>query len=87
MNQPQPLTRAYDEVIAFFANGPSRDQVAAFRLSDEAVARLRALLAKNSAGTLTLDEAEELDQCVQLDQLLMLIRARARQQGQSDKTA
>ena len=73
------LTRADDEVIAFFANGPTREQIVAFRLSQEAVARVRTLQQKNSAGTLSADEVAELDQCVQLDQIMLLIRSRARQ--------
>jgi len=40
------LPRVYDEVVTFFARGPSRDAIASFRLSDEAVARVRQLLVK-----------------------------------------
>ncbi len=75
-----PVMRAYDEVVTFFANGPTREEIAAFRLSDQTVARVRELLMKNSAGTLTTDEADELDQCVQLDRMLLLIKSRAHQQ-------
>jgi hypothetical protein len=78
-----PLARAYDEVVAFFAGAPSREQIAGFKLSDEAKARARELLRKNSEGTLTPDESDELDACVQLDRMVMLIRARAREQAQS----
>ena len=77
-----PLMRAYDEVVTFLASGPSRNEIAAFRLSDETVTRVRQLLLKNSAGTLTPDEVEELDQCVQLDRIMLLIKSRARQQLQ-----
>jgi hypothetical protein len=70
-----PLLRAYDEVVAFFARGPSSAEIAAFRLSDETIARVRDLLRKNSAGTLTPDESDELDQCVQLDRMMLLIRS------------
>lgn len=69
--------RAYDEVVDFFARGPSREEIAAFRLSDRTVGRVRELLRKNSAGTLTADEADELDQCMQLDRMVLLIRSRA----------
>lgn len=71
--------RAYDEVVDFFARGPSREEIAAFRLSERTVERVRELLRRNSAGTLTADEADELDECVQLDRMVLLIRARARQ--------
>ena len=74
------LKRAYDEVAHFFARGPAPDEIMQFRLSDETIARVRDLLYKNSAGTLTNDESEELDQCVQLDRMVMLIRTQARKQ-------
>lgn len=80
MNQT-PLVRAYDEVVTFFGRGPSREEIAAFHLSDATVARVRDLPRKNSAGTFTPDEADELDQCVQLDRILLLIRSQARQQS------
>jgi hypothetical protein len=75
--------RAYDEVVGFFASGPSRQEIGSFRLSEEALARVRRLLLKQSAGTLTDDEADELDLCVQLDRLLLLIRSRALDQPTS----
>ena len=81
------LLHAYDEVVAFFARGPSSDEIATFRLSDETITRVRELLRKNSAGTLTPDEAEELDQCVQLDRMMLLIRSRARQEAQKARGA
>jgi len=74
---------AYDEVVSFFASGPSRQEIASFRLSEDALARVRYLLQKKSASTLTDDEADELDQCVHLDRLLLLIRSRALDQHTS----
>ena len=75
------LPRAYDEVVEFFARGPSREEIASFRLSDATIARTRELLRKSSAGILTTDEAEELEQCAQLDRMVLLIRSHARQQA------
>ncbi len=72
------LPRAYDEVVEFFADGPDTDAIAAFKLSEATIERVRYLLSKKSAATLTDDENEELDQCVQLDRLMMLIRSQAR---------
>jgi hypothetical protein len=82
-----PLLRAYDEVVSFFARGPSTDEIATLRLSDETITRVRELLRKNSAGTLTPDEAEELDQCVLLDRMMLLIRSRARQEARRARGA
>ncbi|HKB47386.1 MAG TPA: hypothetical protein VKC57_06795, partial [Ktedonobacterales bacterium] len=56
-----------EEVVDFFARGPSRDEIAAFQLSAGAQQRLRTLLDKNAAGSLTLDEDRELDRMVLLD--------------------
>ena len=82
----QPHTpRAYDEVVAFFANGPSREKINGFRLSSETNDRVRQLLLKKSAGTLTDDEADEIDQCVQFDRLLLLIRSKALEQRTSSR--
>lgn len=78
-----PPARAYDEVVSFFATGPSRQEISSFRLSEEARARVRHLLLKKSAGILTEDEADELDTCVQLDRLLLLIRSQALEQSTS----
>ena len=74
---------AYNEVVSFFAIGPSRQEISSFRLSEEVLARLRQLLLKKSAGTLTDDEADELDECVQLDRLLLLIHSRTLEQPES----
>lgn len=70
------LLRAYEEIASFFARSPSPEEIAAFRLSDQTVMRLRELLEKNSAGTLTPDEADELDQVSHLNRMLLLIRSR-----------
>ena len=77
MSQPS-IFQAYDEVVAFFARGPSREEIAAIQLSEATVARVRDPLRKNSAGTLTAKEADELDECTHLDRRVMLIRTQAR---------
>lgn len=79
MSTVQPA-RAYDAVASFFARGPSREEISTFRLSDAAVDRVRHLLVKKSAATLTEEEADELDECVHLDRVLLLIRSRALEQ-------
>jgi len=73
------------EVVEFFAHAPSHEDILAFRLSSAAHERLRRLLERNGAGTLTADEQHELDQMVLLDDILSLIRTRA--QGSMATTA
>jgi hypothetical protein len=69
------------EVVEFFASGPSRERIAAFRLSDSAQEHIRALLTKNSAATLTTEEERELDMIMALNDMVTLIRVRAQQTG------
>jgi hypothetical protein len=75
--------RAYDEIASFFARGPSSEEIAAFRLSDRSIERIRDLLEKNSAGNLTAEEQEELDDVGHLNRLLLLIRSRITASGTS----
>jgi hypothetical protein len=64
------------EVVEFFAHRPSREEIAAFRLSAVVQERLRDMIHCNSAGTLSPDEQHELDQMIVLDDVVSLIRAR-----------
>jgi len=64
-----------NEVVDSFAQAPSRDDIAAFRLSPAAREYLRELLARNAVGTLAAKEQHELDQIVLLDDIISLIRA------------
>jgi hypothetical protein len=70
------LVSPTEEIADFFARGPSPEEIAAFRLSDATLTRVRELLEKNAAGSLSREENEELDQLVLLDRIVMLIRSR-----------
>jgi hypothetical protein len=72
-----PTVSPVEEVVAFFAQAPSRQDIAAFRLSEAAQDRLRDLLRRNASATLSPEEAHQLDQMVLLDDIVSLIRARA----------
>jgi hypothetical protein len=71
------LTSPIEEIVAFFADGPSREKVAAFRLSEDAQEHIRTLLEKNRTGTLTTEEEHELDKVMALNEVVSLIQARA----------
>jgi hypothetical protein len=73
-----PTLSPIEEVVTFLARGPSREAITTFRLSEPAQERLRDLLRRNQAGLTTPDEMRELDQMVLLDDIISLIRARAR---------
>jgi hypothetical protein len=69
----------YNEVIEFFAGGPTPRAIIAFHSSAETQHHLAELLNKNQGGTLTPEEQTELDQYENLDYLVTLVKARARQ--------
>lgn len=68
---------AYAEVLDLLTAQPSPDKIVAFKVSTTAQQRLRDLLAKNRAGSLSNAEVAELDLYEQLDHLMMLLKARA----------
>ena len=80
---PTPSLRAggnpvFHEMIDFLAGGPSPEQIAAFKVSPSAQARLEELLEKNREKELTDDEAAELDLYEQINHVMLLLKARAR---------
>lgn len=73
------LTRAYEEVVDFIAAGATSDHVAAFRPSEATRQRVADLLRREKAATLTAEERSELEHYLQLEHLMRLAKARARQ--------
>ena len=70
--------RSYDEMIDLFARGGGADSVLSFRLSAEALARIRDLLARSKDDALSDEERTELDRFVEIERLMQLVKARAR---------
>jgi len=73
MSVPQ---KTYDEIVDLFVRTSSAE-VLAFRPSIESQERVRYLLERNSDGTLTPDEAAELERFGELEHLMQLVKARA----------
>ncbi len=71
--------RAYEEVIDFLAAGTSPGNIVAFQPSEEAKQRVAQLIEREKSVTLTADEKSELDHYLQLEHLMRLAKARARQ--------
>ena len=71
------VSRAYEEVIDFIAES-SPAKVIAFRPSEAARARVVELIERQKEGTLSPDEASELDSYLQLEHIMRLAKARAR---------
>ena len=72
-------TKAYEEVIDFIAGGNTPEAVVAFKPSEAARARVTELLAREKAEGLKPEEKSELDHYAQLEHLMRLAKARARQ--------
>ena len=71
-------TLAYQEIVNLIA-GANPAGVVSFRPSEEAQARLEALIEQEKSGGLSEDERRELDQYMQLEHVMRLAKARARQ--------
>jgi len=79
-----PVTRAYEEVIDFIAAGTSPQEVADYRPSEAVRVRVADLLAREKTDGLTPEEASELQNYLQLEHIMRLAKARARQHLTAD---
>jgi hypothetical protein len=77
------MIRAYDEIVDFIAAGPTSDSVARFEASPATKERVADLLAREKAGGLTPEETADLAAFLQLEHIMRLAKARARQRSGS----
>lgn len=71
--------RAYDEIVEFIAAGTSPANVIAFRPSESTTARVADLISREKTNGLSPDEESELTHYLQIEHLMRLAKARARQ--------
>lgn len=74
---PTDIPSVYIEVLDFLIKRPTPQEIATFKASPQAQARLVQLLDKNREATLTATEAAELDVYEQLEHMMILLKARA----------
>ena len=67
----------YQEVIDFLIKGPKPEEIINFKVSFRSQTRLEELLEKNRSATLSQMELAELDVYEQLENLMILLKARA----------
>ncbi len=79
----ETLPAAYAEVIDFLIARPAPQEIANFKVSEAAQARLCELLEQNREAALTETQRAELDLYEQLDSLMMFLKARATAVSQS----
>lgn len=77
MTDLAPPLDIQDEVMAFLLSSPTPQQIIDFRASDGAQRRLRYLLDVNRNGTLTPEEASELEVASNVNQFMMTLKAKA----------
>ncbi|MBC7795510.1 MAG: hypothetical protein H7Z37_01405 [Pyrinomonadaceae bacterium] len=70
--------KAYQEVVDFIAAGTTPQNVIEFRPSDATQQRVSDLLSREKNGELSLTEKSELDNYLQIEHLMRLAKARAR---------
>lgn len=71
------ISAVYQEVLDFLIKRPTPEEIATFKVSPQAQARLEILLEKNRQAILTPPEIVELDVYQQVEHLMILLKARA----------
>lgn len=79
------LPTTYTEVLDFLIQQPTPEQIAKFKVSNQAQNRLETLLEKSRMGTISELENSELEVYEQLDQLMILLKARAYSMMKNDQ--
>ncbi len=74
----------YDNFLDYLIEKATPTEILAFRPSAEAQERAQTLLDRSSEGTLTPEERAELDQMLQMDRLVSVLKARALVQRQAE---
>ncbi|MCA0457368.1 MAG: hypothetical protein LCI00_25580 [Chloroflexi bacterium] len=67
----------YHGLVDYLANLATPQQILAFKISEDMQARLEELFEKNNEGDTTPEERAELDEFVEFDQHVMILKARA----------
>jgi len=70
--------KAYDEILDLFARGSSSSDIVRFHPSPSTQDRARYLLERNKSGEISGEEAAELERFGQLEQMMQLVKVRAR---------
>jgi hypothetical protein len=71
--------KAYEEIIEFIARGTTPGNVAAFRPSEKTKERVAELIRREKTSALSPEEESELNHYLQMEHLMRLAKARARQ--------
>jgi len=78
-------TKSYEEIIDFIAAGTTPEAVVAFRPSESAQQRVAELVERSKEATISAEDQSELDDYLQLEHIMIMAKARARQHTQRGK--
>ena len=71
--------KSYDEIIDFIAGGTTPEAVVAFRPSESVQLRVAELVERSKDGSISSEEQSELEDYLQLEHIMIMAKARARQ--------
>jgi len=71
------LSPVYEDLLDYLVAKATPQEIMAFKASESAQERARDLMDRNNAGTLTPDETAELQQILQVERLVAMLKARA----------
>ena len=77
--------KSYDEIIDFIAAGSTPEAVVAFRPSDSVQQRVAELVERSKDASISSEEQSELEDYLQLEHIMIMAKARARQYTQRGK--
>lgn len=77
--------KPYDEIIGFIAAGTTPEAVVAFHPSDSVQQRVAELVERSKNGSISSEEQSELEDYLQLEHIMIMAKARARQHTQLGK--
>jgi hypothetical protein len=78
-------TKSYDEIIDFIAAGATPEAVVAFHPSESVQQRVASLVEGSKNGSISPEEQSELEDYLQLEHIIIMAKARARQHTQLGK--
>jgi hypothetical protein len=78
-------TKSYEEVIDFIAAGTTPEAVVAFHPSDSVQRRVAELVDRSREGGISPEDQSELEDYLQLEHIMIMAKARARQHTQFGK--
>jgi len=78
-------SKSYEEVIDFIAAGTTPEGVVAFRPSESVQQRVAGLVERSKDGIISTEDQSELEDYMQLEHIMIMAKARARQHTQLGK--